>query len=135
VTGGKLQVSEASNKTKAIGLILFGHGARDVRWREPFDRLLAMVRERFPGPVSLAFLDSMSPDLVSTCKEVVASGAESVVVLPVFDGTGGHVRADLPALIETARQETGVPVTAVDAIGEDEQVLSAMAEYCLRSTS
>ncbi len=115
------------------GLILFGHGARDARWREPFERLLAIVKQRHAGAVSLAFLDSMSPDLVSACKGLVANGAESVVIVPVFLGTGGHVRADLPALIETARQETGVPVTAVDAIGEDQQVLSAMAEYCLRS--
>ena len=124
----------ATNESKkGPGLILFGHGARDERWREPFDRLLSIVAERYPGPVSLAFLDSMSPDLVSTCKEVVASGAERVVVVPVFLGTGGHVRADLPALIETARRITGVPVTTVDSIGEDQQVLSAMAEYCLRS--
>ena len=115
------------------GLILFGHGARDARWREPFDRLLAMVEADHSGPVSLAFLDSMSPDLVSACKELVAGGAESVVVVPVFLGTGGHVRADLPKLIETARQETGVPVTAVDAVGEDQRVLSSMAEYCVRS--
>jgi sirohydrochlorin cobaltochelatase len=127
-----MSVSGASNKTKNTGLILFGHGARDARWREPFDRLLAMVKARHPGPVSLAFLDSMSPDLVSACKELVASGAQSVVIVPVFLGTGGHVRADLPSLIETARRETGVPVTTVDAIGEDGQVLLAMAEYCLR---
>jgi len=127
-------VSGADNKSGNTGLILFGHGARDARWREPFDRLLSIVNARYPGPVSLAFLDSMSPDLVSACKEVVASGAERVVVVPVFLGTGGHVRADLPVLIETARQETGVPVSAVEAIGEDQQVLSALADYCLRSS-
>ncbi|UCH49952.1 MAG: CbiX/SirB N-terminal domain-containing protein [Betaproteobacteria bacterium] len=130
-------MTEPGNKPKdsTTGLILFGHGARDARWREPFDRLLALVEERYSGPVSLAFLDSMSPDLVSGCKELAARGAERVVVVPVFLGTGGHVRADLPVLVETARRETGVPVTAVDVIGEDERVLLAMAEYCLRSGS
>ena len=97
------------------GLILFGHGARDTRWREPFERLLAIVKQRHPGAVSLAFLDSMTPDLVTACKGLVASGAERVVVVPVFLGTGGHIRADLPALIETARQETGVPVFFIEA--------------------
>ena len=57
----------------------------------------------------------------------------AILIVPVFLGTGGHVRADLPALIETACRETGVPVTAVDAVGEDQQVLLAMADYCLQS--
>ena len=83
--------------TSATGLILFGHGARDARWREPLDRLLSIVAERYPGPVLLAFLDSMSPDLVSACQELVATGAESVVIVPVFPGIGGYDGGDLPA--------------------------------------
>lgn len=114
------------------GLIIFGHGARDLRWREPFDRLVSIVGERYPGPVSLAFLDSMSPDLATACDDLVGKGAQSIVVVPVFFGTGGHLRKDLPELIATARQRTGVPVDAVEAIGEDPQVLLALAEYCLR---
>jgi len=114
------------------GLILFGHGARDPRWREPFDRLLAVVEERHAGPVSLAFLEAMQPDLATACSNLVDRGAETVVVVPVFLGTGGHLRKDLPALIETAQQKAGVPVTAVAAVGEDQQVLLALADYCLR---
>jgi len=119
--------------TTSTGLVLFGHGARDPRWREPFDRLLALVQTRYPGAVSLAFLDSMSPDLATACDELVARGAESIIVVPVFFGTGGHLREDLPELISKARQRTGVPVNAVDAIGEDRQVLQALADYCLRA--
>ena len=37
-------------------IILFGHGARDSRWREPFDRLAAMWQEQHPNTlVELAF--------------------------------------------------------------------------------
>lgn len=128
-------MSVTDNKSRDTGLILFGHGARDARWREPFDGLLSLVEARHSGPVSLAFLGSMPPDLVSACQGLVARGAGRIVVVPVFMGTGGHLRADLPALIETARQQTGVPVTAADAIGEDQNVLTAMAEYCLQSAS
>lgn len=114
------------------GLILFGHGARDPRWREPFDRLAAVVAGRYPGPVSLAFLEMMSPDLQAACRSLVERGARRIIVVPLFLGTGGHLRNDLPALLESAREMAGVPVTAVDAIGEDSQVLAALADYCLR---
>ena len=116
------------------GLILFGHGARDPRWREPFDRLAEAVAERFPGPVSLAFLELMSPDLKAACLGAVERGATRIVVVPIFLGTGGHVRRDLPALLESASAAAGVSVTAADAVGEDSQVLAAMADYCLRCT-
>lgn len=115
------------------GLVLFAHGARDARWREPFDRLLSVVGERYPGPVSLAFLEMMPPDLLTACSGLVKSGAKSIVIVPVFLGTGGHLRRDLPSLIESARETTEVPVTAVEAIGEDPQVLMALADYCVRS--
>jgi len=114
------------------GLILFGHGARDPRWREPFDRLAADVAESHPGPVSVAFLDMMSPDLQAACLGAVERGAGRIVVVPLFLGTGGHVRRDLPALLESASEVAGVPVTAADAVGEDSQVLAALANYCLR---
>lgn len=39
-------------------IILFGHGARDPRWREPFDRLVELWFSRYPAvPVKLAFGD------------------------------------------------------------------------------
>lgn len=117
----------------ATGLILFGHGARDPRWREPFDRLLSIVGERYPGPLSLAFLEMMQPDLPTACADLVKRGAERIFIVPVFLGTGGHLRRDLPSLIESAREQVGVPVTAVGAIGEDPRVLLALADYCIRS--
>ncbi|NIO42352.1 MAG: cobalamin biosynthesis protein CbiX [Burkholderiales bacterium] len=115
------------------GLIVFGHGAREPRWRQPFDRLLSMLGERCPGPVSLAFLDSMSPDLITACQDLVARGANRIVVVPAFLGTGGHVRHDLPQLISAAGTRVCVPITMVGSVGDDQQVLAAMVDYCLRS--
>ncbi len=117
----------------STGLVLFCHGGRDARWREPFDRLRAMIEQRFTGPVELAFLESMSPDLDAACTALVEREAESIVVVPLFLGTGGHLRRDLPPLIAAAQASAGVSVTAVTAAGEDDGVLTAIAEYCARS--
>jgi sirohydrochlorin cobaltochelatase len=115
----------------STGLVLFCHGGRDARWREPFDRLRAMIEQRFTGPVELAFLESMTPDLNTACMSLVERKAESIVVVPLFLGTGGHLRKDLPPLIAAARLKSGVQVKAVTAAGEDDGVLTAIAEYCL----
>jgi sirohydrochlorin cobaltochelatase len=117
------------------GLILFAHGARDPRWREPFDRLIERVARRHAGPVSLAFLEHMAPDLTQAAIALAAAGAERVVVVPLFLGTGGHLRQDLPVLLAQAQGAVRVPLTAVGALGEDEAAIAAMAEYCLRAAS
>jgi sirohydrochlorin cobaltochelatase len=112
-------------------LILFGHGARDPRWREPFDRLEALVRARHAGPLSLAFLEHMQPGLVPAAQALAAQGATRAVVVPLFLGTGGHLRKDLPVLLAEAQAAAGIPVRDVGAAGEQQAVLEALAEYCL----
>lgn len=119
----------------SIGLVLFGHGARDPRWREPFDSLARAVSAKHGGPVSLAFLELMEPSLSAAVAQLVQRGATRVVVIPLFLGTGGHIRRDLPALIEEAALAAKVPVSAVTPAGEDPMILNALAEYCLMSVS
>ena len=114
------------------GLILFAHGARDPRWREPFDRLHAVVQARHDGPVRLAFLELMPPDLTAAARSLGTS-VTSALVVPVFLGTGGHLRKDLPALVAAAQEASGLRLEVVAAAGEDDLVLDAIAEYCLRA--
>lgn len=122
----------------AHGMVLFGHGARDVRWREPFERLAEKVRaargsDAEAGPVLLAFLELMEPDLPTAVGVLVSDGCSVVTVVPVFFGQGGHVRRDLPEVIERCRGVyPTVEIKCATAVGEDESVLDAVAEYCLR---
>lgn len=116
------------------GIVLFGHGARDVRWREPFERLAGKLRAvRGSEPVVLAFLELMEPDLSTAVSGLVASGCDVVTVVPVFFGQGGHVRKDLPLLVEQCQAAyPSVLIRCAGAVGEDEAVLDAVALYCLR---
>ncbi|WP_211632300.1 sirohydrochlorin chelatase [Paraburkholderia nemoris] len=118
------------------GLVLFAHGARDVRWREPFERLAEKVRAARgsdAGAVLLAFLELMEPDLPAAVGSLVSDGCSVVTVVPVFFGQGGHVRRDLPEVIERCRGAyPAVEIRCAVAVGEDEGVLDAVAGYCLR---
>lgn len=124
----------------AHGMVLFGHGARDVRWREPFERLAEKLRVAAgasgggePLSVRLAFLELMEPDLSTAVGELVDDGCSVVTVVPVFFGQGGHIRKDLPALIEKCRgSHPSIQIECAVAVGEDEVVLDAVAQYCLR---
>lgn len=117
------------------GLILFGHGSRDARWAEPFERIAARLRAQRGAdqPVMIAFLELMTPSLQDAVGALVADGCDAVTIVPVFLGQGGHVRRDLPVLVDTSRAaHPGVSIACATAAGENDAVLDAIAEYCLR---
>lgn len=117
----------------STGLVLFAHGARDPRWREPFERLEAKVRDARPDlAVSLAFLEMMRPSLAEAVDALAAQGCTAVRVVPVFLGQGGHVREDLPVIVERVRAaHPGLALEMRTAVGEDEAVLAQIAAVAL----
>src|SRR5450631_325604 len=117
------------------GLILLAHGASDPRWREPFEDLARRVHARRPDlEVRLAFLGLMTPDLPTAGEELVAAGCDALLVVPIFLGQGGHVRDDVPALVDVLRKRhSGVAVTQSPAAGEDGAVLDALVSFCVRT--
>ena len=120
---------------KAQGLILFAHGAREPGWAEPLELLAAKVRDRAPGlGVRLAFLELMQPDLSHAAAELIGSGVTAIRIVPIFLGQGGHLRRDLPALVDGLRaRHPGIAIDCAPPAGEDERVLDALAAYCARN--
>lgn len=115
------------------GLLLFAHGARDPRWALPFEAVAQRVRAARPDmPVQLAFLEFMAPTLEEAAVALVEAGCTQVSVLPLFLGAGGHVRRDLPELLDRMRARyTGVSWQLHAAVGELDGVIGAMADAAI----
>jgi len=111
------------------GLLLFAHGARDPNWALPFEAVALRARAQRPdAAIRLAFLEFMVPDLITAAAELVTGGCHSVEVVPLFLGAGGHVRRDLPALVERLRgAHPGVAFTLHPAAGEHPALIEALA--------
>lgn len=116
-------------------IILFGHGARDIRWREPFDRLLALWKAQYPYIlVELAFLEMMEPSLEQAIASLSATGATEVVVVPIFFGQGGHLRKDFPVLLSACQEKfPQIALSTTLAVGEDAAVLQAIINFCAKA--
>ena len=114
-------------------LILFAHGARDPEWANPMRRVQAAIRQRVAGvPVELAFLEFMAPTLSDTIVQLVEKGARKIVVLPMFIARGGHLKKELPEMMETLRGTyPNIEFVLGGAIGEHELVVQAMAGAAL----
>ncbi|EXI89545.1 MAG: Sirohydrochlorin cobaltochelatase [Candidatus Accumulibacter regalis] len=114
-------------------LILFAHGARDPDWAEPMRRVCAFVREQAPDRrVELAFLEFMTPELRECAELLLGEGFERIVVLPMFIARGGHLKRDVPLLLDELRRcHPQAQFELGAAVGEADSVVQAMARHAL----
>jgi len=109
-------------------LVLFAHGARAASWALPFERLRELVNAGHDGPVRLAYLELMRPDLPTVVDELAAEGITRIDLFPIFLAVGSHLREDLPVLVNEAK--TRHPALAINvhaALGESDAMLRHIA--------
>ena len=113
------------------GIVLFAHGSRDPGWAAPFERLAAGVRERRPDArVAVAYLELTPPTLEDAVAALIADGAREIAVVPVFLAPGGHVRRDLPVIVEALRaRHPAARFRVLPTIGEADAVTGAIAAW------
>ncbi len=116
-------------------IILFAHGARDPEWANPLRRVQAAISQRAGDvAVELAFLELMAPTLPDCAATLVAGGVSNILVLPMFIAQGGHLKRDVPEIIDRLRStHPEVRFSLAGAIGENEVVVQAMAEAALQA--
>ena len=116
------------------GIVLFAHGARDPEWARPFEAIRERVRAQRPEyRIALAYLEFMQPALDEAIDAVIAEGALYVTVFPLFMAEGGHVRRDVPKILDDARaKHPHIPITLQSAIGEVTEILDAISGWVLK---
>lgn len=110
--------------------IVFGHGSSDPDWSGPIRAIAHRLSGRLgEHRVALAFLERQPPTLEQAAAALVDHGATHVTVAPMFLGVGGHLKRDLPVMIDALRGrwpqvrfELGTPV------GESRRVADAIVE-------
>jgi sirohydrochlorin cobaltochelatase len=117
----------------ASAIVLFAHGARDPTWAEPFRRIVTRVREKQRGiRVELAYLECMTPTLESAIAGLAAEGVGHITVVPLFLGQGGHLKKDLPRLLDDIRGNyPALRIDVTPAIGDSEDLTKAIADWAL----
>jgi sirohydrochlorin cobaltochelatase len=112
-------------------ILLFAHGARDPAWALPFQAIRDAVAAASPNKkVELAYLELMSPSLPDTAEKLIAEGVDSITVVPLFMAQGGHLKKDLPLLLDGLRaQHPKVCVTLTSAIGDVPELTQAIAQW------
>jgi sirohydrochlorin cobaltochelatase len=117
----------------ADGIVLFAHGSRDERWRKPVEAVAHRISAHDPSArVVCAYLEMVSPDLRTAAEALIAEGARSIRVVPLFLGMGKHLREDLPGLLEGLQAEhPDVVFSLAQAVGEEPELIDLIARIAL----
>jgi sirohydrochlorin cobaltochelatase len=116
------------------GIILFAHGSREPEWAQPLESIAQELAGQFI--VELAYLERMKPTLDEAVNSAVARGAQRVRIVPVFLGIGGHIKQDLPKLVEAARaRHAAVEIVLEQTIGERKEITDAIAAVISKGIS
>jgi sirohydrochlorin cobaltochelatase len=115
------------------GIVLFAHGARDPEWARPFEAIRDGVRRSRPEcPIALAYLEQMSPTLDEAIAALVEEGAPAITVFPLFMAQGGHLKRDLPRILDEIRAaHPHIPIALEAALGDVPEITAAIAGWVI----
>ena len=114
-------------------VVLFGHGSRDPAWAGPIEAVAQHMHTLNPAtPVRCAYLEWTTPALPEVVQGLHQQGARHLRIVPMFLGIGRHARDDLPAMVDTLRQQyPDMTIELRPAVGEDQRIVQALATCAL----
>ena len=86
---------------EGLAVVLCAHGTRRGDGADEFRAVAAAVRTLLPQyDVGYAFLELSEPPLSVVLDDLAATGQKRIVVIPCMLFTAGHVKSDIPHVIE-----------------------------------
>jgi sirohydrochlorin ferrochelatase len=118
-----------SSQQLTSAILLVGHGTRDELGLREFDELAVEVGRRLENRrVRRAFLELAEPSISKAIDRLVAEGARSIVVAPLFLFAAGHVKHDVPAAVDKAvAKHRELRIDIAPAFGCDEEIVALSA--------
>lgn len=117
--------------TQAI--ILLAHGSRDPLWKQPIEAVARQIQVQAPTAlVSCSYLELTEPDLPQCASNLIAKGALSIRIFPLFLGMGKHARADIPELMtQLQEQHPSISFELLPAAGERAELIELLAHLAV----
>jgi sirohydrochlorin cobaltochelatase len=112
-------------ENKAITIVICGHGSRHDNMLAEFRNFIRKIKIQFPkNPLSHGFLEISDPNIETTLKKVIKTGAKKILVIPVMLFAAGHIKKDIPNLIrKSLTKNSKIEVKIAREIGIDKKLL------------
>lgn len=115
------------------GILLFGHGARNAEYVQPFLRIKEAMQARdADANIEIGFLELQQPTFEEAVDALVRRGVDAIRIVPIFFAPGKHVLKDLPERAgHVLDRYPELSLEVADAVGMIPSVIEAMAGYAL----
>jgi sirohydrochlorin cobaltochelatase len=112
------------------GILVVGHGSRDVEGVEEFRRVAEHLAGRFPErQCATGFLEFATPLISDGVSALVERGARDIIAMPGMLMAAGHAKNDIPSELNTLQAEhPGVRIQYGPELGIHPRMLRAAAD-------
>src|SRR5262245_37893194 len=113
-----------------IGVMVCGHGSRDIEAITEFGAVAAGIAERLPEyPVESGFLEFARPIIRDGLEKLRHKGVEHILAVPGMLFAAGHVKNDVPSVLNEYRAEfPGLKIEYGRDLAVDTRLLRAAGE-------
>jgi sirohydrochlorin cobaltochelatase len=112
-----------------LGVMICGHGSRDVAAVEQFNALVLAVAQRLPHmPVESGFLEFARPIIREGLDRLRARKVDHVLAVPGMLFAAGHVKNDVPSVLNAYAAEHDLRIEFGRDLGIDGKLLAAARE-------
>ena len=112
-----------------LGVMVCGHGSRNRDAVAEFAALAEGLRRRLPQhPVAHGYLEFAHPVIRAALDDLRAQGVERIVAVPAMLFAAGHVKNDIPAVLNRYSTETGLRIDYGRELGVDAHMLRAATD-------
>jgi sirohydrochlorin cobaltochelatase len=109
-----------------VGVMVCGHGSRDIDAVEEFQRLVRHLARRLPAhPLESGFLEFARPILREGLDRLRGRGVDHVLAVPGMLFAAGHVKNDVPSVLNAYAAEHRIRIDFGRDLGIDPKLLAA----------
>ena len=108
------------------GVMICGHGSRDDDACAEFARVVHLIEHALPEwPVAMGYLEFARPIIREGLDRLRAQGVERILAVPGMLFATGHVKNDVPSVLNAYAAEHGVRIEMGRDLGIDAKLLAA----------
>ena len=109
-----------------LGVMVCGHGSRDVGAVTEFNQLVTNIAGRLPEmPVESGFLEFAHPVIRDGLDKLRNQGVDHILAVPGMLFAAGHVKNDVPSVLNEYAKEHGIKIEFGRDLGIDPKLLQA----------
>jgi len=111
-----------------LGVMVCGHGSRNSKAVAEFAQLTTGLARLLPHhPLAYGYLEFAHPVIPAGLDRLRSAGVKQVVAVPGMLFAAGHVKNDIPALLNRYSAATGLPISYGRELGMDARMIRAAA--------